>query len=67
VKRRWTYPEHGPGRPPIRPTIRALVLRLAAENPDWGYRRIAGLGRKVSPVTVWAILKGGRLRSSAPA
>jgi putative transposase len=35
VKRRWTYPKHGPGRPPIRPTIRAPVLRLAAENPDW--------------------------------
>ena len=34
VKRRWTYPKNGPGRPPIRPTIRALVLRLAAENPD---------------------------------
>jgi hypothetical protein len=34
---------------------------LAAENPTWGYRRIAGeiagLGRKVSPATVWAILK----------
>ncbi|MBE1586672.1 transposase [Nonomuraea angiospora] len=61
VKRRWTYPKHGPGRPPIRPAIRTLVLRLAAENPDWGYRRIAGqiavLGRKVSPATVWAILK----------
>jgi hypothetical protein len=38
VKRRWNYPKHGPGRPPIRPTIRALVLRLAAENPGWGYR-----------------------------
>ncbi|GAA4638270.1 hypothetical protein GCM10023196_095300 [Actinoallomurus vinaceus] len=61
VKRRWTYPKHGPGRPPIRPTIRALVLRLAAENPGWGHRRIAGeitsAGRKVSPATVWAILK----------
>ncbi|MEV0622618.1 helix-turn-helix domain-containing protein [Nonomuraea sp. NPDC050404] len=61
MKRRWTYPKQGPGRPPIRPTIRALVLRLAAENPGWGYRRIAGqiagLGRKVSPATVWAILK----------
>lgn len=37
------------------------MLRLAAENPDWGYRRIAGqiagLGRKVSPATLWAILK----------
>ena len=37
------------------------MLRLATENPTWGYRRIAGeiagLGRKVSPATVWAILK----------
>ena len=37
------------------------MLRLAAGNPDWGYRhiagQIAGLGRKVSPATVWAILK----------
>jgi putative transposase len=61
VKRRWTYPKRRPGRPPTRPTIRALVLRLATENPIWGYRRIAGeiagLGRKVSPATVWAILK----------
>jgi transposase InsO family protein len=61
VKRRWTYPKRRPGRPPIRPTIRALVLRLAAENPTWGYRRIAGeiagLGRKIAPATVWAILK----------
>jgi hypothetical protein len=31
VKRRWTYPKRGPGRPPIRP-----MLRLAVENPDWG-------------------------------
>jgi putative transposase len=34
---------------------------MATENPTWGYRRIAGeiagLGRKVSPATVWAILK----------
>ncbi|WP_460356303.1 integrase core domain-containing protein [Actinoallomurus acanthiterrae] len=61
VKRRWTYPRHAPGRPSTRPTIRILVLRLATENPTWGYRRIAGeiarLGRKVSPATVWAILK----------
>lgn len=56
VKRRWTYPKRGPGRPPTRPTIRALILRLATENPTWGYRRIAGqiagLGRQVSPATV---------------
>jgi putative transposase len=61
VKRRWTCKRTRPGRPPTRPTIRELVLRMAAENPGWGYRRIAGelahLGRRVAPSTVWAILK----------
>jgi len=60
VRRRRTYPRRGSGRPPSRPTIRALVLHLAAENPTWGYRRItgelAGLGRKVGAATVWRIL-----------
>jgi putative transposase len=49
------------GRPATRRNIRALVLRLARENPDWGYRRIhgelAGLGAKVAASTVWEILK----------
>jgi transposase InsO family protein len=61
VKRRWTYKRKTPGRPPMRPTIRALVLRLATENPTWGYRRIAGelagLGRNVGAATVWRILR----------
>jgi putative transposase len=38
-----------------------MIRCLAAENPDWGYRRIAGelasLGRQVGASTVWAILK----------
>src|ERR1035441_5814307 len=49
------------GRPATRQTIRALVLRLARDNPDWGYRRIhgelAGPGVRVSASTVWEILK----------
>src|ERR1039458_5425824 len=49
------------GRPATRHSIRALVRRLARENPDWGYRRIhgelAGLGVKVAASTVWEILK----------
>ncbi|GAA4629270.1 hypothetical protein GCM10023196_049300 [Actinoallomurus vinaceus] len=38
-----------------------LVLRMAAENPGWGYPRLAGelahLGRRIAPSTAWAILK----------
>jgi putative transposase len=49
------------GRPATRRNIRALVLRLARENPEWGYRRIhgelAGLGVKVAAPAVWEILK----------
>jgi putative transposase len=49
------------GRPVTRRNIRALVLRMARENPGWGYRRIhgelAGLGVKVAASTMWDILK----------
>jgi hypothetical protein len=31
-----------PGRPPTMRSIRALVLRLVRENPQWGYRRVHG-------------------------
>jgi hypothetical protein len=41
VARRWTYATRG-GRPPVGTEIRELVLRLARENPRWGYKRIAG-------------------------
>src|SRR3954452_21669506 len=58
VTRKWTYPSQ-PGRPPLRAEIRALVLRLAAENPTWGRRiqgELVGLGYRVASSTVWAIL-----------
>ena len=50
-----------PGRPRTVHSIRALVLRLARENPSWGYRRLHGellvLGIKVAASTVWEILR----------
>jgi hypothetical protein len=56
VKRRWADKRKALGRPLTQPVIRALVLRMASQNPTWGYRRIAGelagLGRTVCPSTV---------------
>jgi putative transposase len=50
-----------PGRPRTLRSIRVLVLRLARENPSWGYRRLHGellvLGVKVAASTVWKILR----------
>jgi transposase len=63
VRRRWAARSMRgrSGRPATRRNIRALVLRLARENPEWGYRRIhgelAGLGVKMAASTVWEILK----------
>ena len=65
VAHRWTYPRRRPGRPPTAPAIRDLVLRMARENPRWGYRRIQGelvrLGHTVAASTVWKILKDAGL------
>ena len=54
-----------PGRPRTLRSIRVLVLRLAKENPSWGYRRLHGellvLGVKVAASTIWEILRDARI------
>jgi putative transposase len=49
-----------PGRPPTVRSVQTLLLRLARDNPSWGYRRVHGklaaLAINVAPSTVWKIL-----------
>jgi putative transposase len=60
VANHWTYP-HRPGRPATIVETRRTIIRLAHENPTWGYRRIHGelarLGITIAASTVWTILK----------
>jgi putative transposase len=60
VRRRWTQPQRSAGRPPLERRVRELVLRMARENPHWGYPRIAGellkVGVRDSPSTVRRLL-----------
>jgi putative transposase len=64
VARRWTY-RRRVGRTPLGREVRALILRLARENPRWAYQRIVGelkgLGVVVSATTVRKVLRAEHL------
>jgi putative transposase len=68
ITNRWTTTHARPGRPAIPAGVRALVLRLATENPSWGYRRVhgelAGLGYRIGASTVWTILQRAGINPS---
>jgi putative transposase len=61
IARKWTYLKRRPGRPNVLLEIRRLVVRMATENPTWGYTRIQGalknLGHRVARSTIATILK----------
>jgi transposase len=61
VARKWDYTSRRrPGRPSTGTAVKALVVRMARENPAWGHRRIQGelarLGYAIAASTVWEIL-----------
>jgi putative transposase len=61
----WTYPRRGTGRPQLDQDLQALIVRLAQENPRWGYQRIQGellrLGMQVSATAIRTTLRRHRL------
>lgn len=66
VRKKWSYRRRrSPGRPPIDPEVRELVVRLARQNPRWGCLRIHGelrkLGIRVGATTIRTILRRGGL------
>jgi transposase InsO family protein len=61
VAQKWTRRRRGVGRPGVLNQIRALVLRMATDNPTWGYTRVQGalrnLGHRVARTTIAKIPK----------
>jgi putative transposase len=65
IARKWTYATRGACRRGVLAEIRRLTVRMAAENPTWGYTRIQGalknLGHRVGRSTIARILKANGL------
>ena len=61
VARKWAYAKGRPRRAGVLQEIRRLVVRMAEENPTWGYTRIRGalknLGHRVGRSTIARVLK----------
>jgi putative transposase len=60
----WTYPHRQTGRPPLDPDVQQLIVRLATENPRWGYQRsikgkLQRLGVHVSATAIRTTLRHG--------
>ena len=72
VRSKWArYGKRRAGRPPLPAEIQELTLRLARENPRWGYKRIQGelqkLGIRVSATAIRKLLARSGLGPAPPA
>ncbi len=61
IAQKWTYKHRSPGRPRVMEIIADLIVRMASENPRWGYTRIQGalqnVGHRVGRTTISNILE----------
>ena len=66
VRRHWTYPAPARGRPSVPQQVQTVIVRLATENPRWGYQRIRGellrLGYRVSASSIGRVLRANGLQ-----
>jgi putative transposase len=69
VRRHWTYPTLPRGRPSVPQQVQTLIVRLASENPRWGYQRIRGellrLGCRVSASSIARVLRANGLQPAS--
>jgi putative transposase len=66
IARRWTHPHRGPGRPPIGGEVRELIVRLARENPSWGYVRMVAELRKLDIQVSATLVRSVLARAGIP-
>ena len=63
---KWTHASKRTGRPGLMKRIAALIVRIAIENPGWGYRRIQGelkgVGHEVGSTTIANVLKANGIK-----
>jgi len=68
IAAKWTYPRQRAGRPGVIKEIRGLIVRMAEENPSWGYARIQGqlkhLDHRVARSTIAKVLKEHGIKPS---
>ena len=66
IRLKWTYEAKRVGRPGLMRAIKELIVRMALENPSWGYCRIQGalkdVGHRVASTTVANVLKVNGIR-----